>query len=194
VDIAARIITLYPVEHCPAAVLPEHDESADLFGVTPREGQSEFAASPWRPVLTGVRSWDPEDYGAPHAGTAYRVLGATTAVARRAGDVTVLLLEVPGAQDGTYFGSLPGSVVFVLAVALFAVLIGVAVRVASRVAVPPRWRAPARAARWALVGLTSLGILGAAVGVPVPAGVAVAGVGAVLLILLVAAEFEYEKH
>jgi hypothetical protein len=494
VDVAARIITLYPVEHCPAAVLPDdNDQSAVLFGVTPREGQSEFAASPWRPVITDVRSWEPEDYGAPHAGTAYRVLGATTAVVRMAGDVTVLLLDltmtatldgiilaerdaydpaveiklgastladavlgdparletaesrqqilllpgglfdpddlpadqagtlrkllvkdtdigyrpsqmavqvppdingpdrqavfvwatntvaagfaeygelgrlrvlglvlsncqtiaatmaarsiraaalaeldaapdhdldedaetlrdraehrirrvarlrhdlsrhaevhargtavlggrpllsyhravvaesdlptllaatehlleqlsaalaveqqlrnvqeareaaaqqlsvarstqgllnqsealkaasvifasvaavlglaglfaqaaaIPGAQGGTYFGSLPGSVVFVLAVALFAVLIGVAVRVASRVSVPPRWRAATRWARWALVGLTSLGIVAAAVGVLMPAGVAVAGLGAVLLILLVAAEFEYEK-
>jgi hypothetical protein len=100
---------------------------------------------------------------------------------------------IPGAQDGTYFGSLPGSVAFVLAVALFAVLIGVAVRVASRVSVPRRWRAAARRARWALVGLTSLGIVAAATGVLAPAGVAVAGLGAVLLILLVAAEFEYEK-
>jgi hypothetical protein len=100
---------------------------------------------------------------------------------------------IPGAQDGTYFGSLPGSVVFVLAVALFAVLIGVAVRVASRVSVPPRWRATARWTRWGLVGLTSLGIVAAAVGMLVPVAVAVAGLGAVLLILLVAAEFEYEK-
>jgi len=494
VDIAARIVTLYPVEHCPAAVLPDQDESADLFGVTPQDGQSEFAASPWRPVIAGVRRWNPEDYRAPHAGLAYRVVGVTTAVARMTGDVTVLLLDVtvtatldgiilaerdaydpaveiklgastlapavlgeaarleaaasrqqilllpgglfdpddlpadaagtlrkllvkdtdigyrpsqmavlappdingpdrqavfvwatntvaagfeeygelgrlrvlglvlsncqtiaatmaarsiraaalaeldaapdpdldedaetlrdraehrirrvarlrqdlsrhaevhargtavlggrpllsyhravvaesdlptllaatehlleqlsaalaveqqlrnvqearetaaqqlsvarstqgllnqsealkaasvifasvaavlglaglfaqaaaiPGAQDGTYFGSLPGSVVFVLAVALFAVLIGVAVRVASRVSVPPRWRAATRWARWALVGLTSLGIMASAVGVLVPVGVAVAGIGAVLLILLVAAEFEYERR
>ncbi|MFF5294754.1 hypothetical protein [Paractinoplanes globisporus] len=496
-DIAARIITLYPVD--PRPVSPSgHDESASLFGVTPRDGKSEFADSPWRPIITGVRSWDPDEYGAPHAGTAYRVTAVTTAVARMAGDVEVLLLDltvtapldgiilaerdaydpaveikigtstlapavlgddarleaaaarqqilllpggpgalfasgdpddlpvsragelrkllikdtaigyrpaqmavrvppdingpdrqavyvwatntvaegldqygelgrlrvlgmvlsncqtiaatmaarttraaaleeldapapaededaetlrdraelrirrvarlrhdlnrnaethargtavvggrpmlsyhqavvaesdlptllaatqhlleqlsaslaveqqlrsvqearetadqqlavarstqgllnqsealkaasvifasvaavlalaglfaqaaaIPGAQDGTYFRSLPGSVVFVLAVALFAVIVGVAVRMASRRSVPPRLRPAARIGRWSLIAITSLGIIASAAGVLVPVGVAVAGTGAVLLILLVAAEFEYEK-
>ncbi|MFI5892827.1 hypothetical protein ACIA5D_22220 [Actinoplanes sp. NPDC051513] len=100
---------------------------------------------------------------------------------------------IPGAQDGTYFGSLPGSVIFVLAVALFAVVVGIAVRVASRVSVPARWRPAVRAARWTLIAVTSLGILAAAFGALVPAGVVVAGVGAVALILLVAAEFEFDR-
>ena len=62
----------------------------------------------------------------------------------------------------------------------------------ASVAAEARWRPAARVARWALIAVTSLGILAAAFGVLMPAGLVVAGVGAVLLILLVAAEFEFD--
>jgi hypothetical protein len=108
---------------------------------------------------------------------------------------------IPADQDGAYFGSLPGSVVFVLAVAAFAVVVGAGVRMASRVALPPGMRRPALITRWLLVAVTIAGIATAAASLllpggrsATPAGVLVAGVGAVLLILLIALEFDYDQR
>jgi hypothetical protein len=71
---------------------------------------------------------------------------------------------------------------------------------ASRTALSPRLRGPARAARWLLVALTLGGIATAAAGLlragsaATPAGVLIAGVGAVSLILLVALEFDFDQR
>jgi hypothetical protein len=83
--------------------------------------------------------------------------------------------------------------VFVLAIAAFAVVVGVGARMASRVALPPGIRRPAQITRWLLVAVTIAGITTAAAGRQLAAGrtaihtgVLIAGAGAVLLILLIA--------
>ena len=108
---------------------------------------------------------------------------------------------IPGDQHSTYFGSLPGSLVFVLAVSAFAAVVGFGVRLAARTTLPPPWRRPASAARWFLMAVSAAGILSAVAGLlgsagspAVPAGVVTAATGTVLLTILIALEFDFEHR
>lgn len=101
---AARILTIYPVQQRPGAVTTasafiDATAEAHLFGVTPRAGQSEFVASPWRPAITETRDWAQETYQAPHAGIAYQVDRVRTAVARMPGGIELILLDLTVEAD-----------------------------------------------------------------------------------------------
>lgn len=107
---------------------------------------------------------------------------------------------IPRAQDGTYFSSVTGSVVFVLTVAALAVIVGVWVRIASKATLAARLRRPAAVARWLLTAATTAGLAGSAVGLLIPngsavtsAGLLVAGLGAILLVILIALEFDFDR-
>jgi hypothetical protein len=76
----ARVITLFALDRAcgdvpPIATAPE----SLVFDVVPHDGESERAETPWRPRMSMAAEHAPENYGAPHAGTAYLVRRCRTA-------------------------------------------------------------------------------------------------------------------
>jgi hypothetical protein len=97
--VRARLITLITLAGgAPVAGtrLPAVDHAAErsLFAAEIRPGWSEFLDSRWRPRFHDVRDWEPAGYGAPNAGSAYRVLRCRTAVVTVPAAARLLLLDV----------------------------------------------------------------------------------------------------
>lgn len=95
----ARLITLITLAGgVPVAGtrLPAVDHAAEqsLFAAGIRPGWSEFLDSRWRPRFHDVRDWEPAGYGAPNAGSRYRVLRCRTAVVTVPAAARLLLLDV----------------------------------------------------------------------------------------------------
>jgi hypothetical protein len=95
----ARLVTLIALasarpagDHRPGP----HDavQESELFGIQVRPGWTEFVESRWRPWFDAVRVWSADEYGAPHAGTAYRVLGCRTARVIVPMAATLLLIDL----------------------------------------------------------------------------------------------------
>jgi hypothetical protein len=97
--VRARLITLTTLTGGPpvaGAPLPAVDHPAEesLFAAAIRPGWSEFVDSRWRPRFHHVREWEPDGYGAPNAGSAYRVLRCRTAVVTVPAAARLLLLDL----------------------------------------------------------------------------------------------------
>jgi hypothetical protein len=102
--VRARLITLIALAGTTlTSSLParrDSDAEESLFNVATKPGWSEFAESRWRPGFHDVRKWQPKDYDAPNAGTAYQVLACRTALVSVPMACQLLMIDLDVVADG----------------------------------------------------------------------------------------------
>jgi hypothetical protein len=107
---------------------------------------------------------------------------------------------IPERQTETMLGSAPGSVIFVLAAAVSAALLGVGLHAASKITLTTRRQRLVRRVRWFLLTLLTAAIVVAPLwalasesgGLALATGAAVAGISSVLILLCVALELTFD--